>query len=112
MDVIEQFIATVRGRGLSVVLPEGGDARVIKAARRLVDDKIAQPIVLGASDEIAKAASDGGVSINGVRTINPGDSESIDAYTAAYAKDRGLNEGVARRMVTRPVVFGGMMVKL
>jgi phosphate acetyltransferase len=112
MDLIEQFTAQVRGRGLSVVLPEGGDARVIKAARRLVDDKMAQPIVLGTAEEIDRAAGEARASLNGVRTINPAEAEKVDAYVAAYATDRGLNERVARRMVVRPVVFGGMMVKL
>ena len=47
MDLVEQFISKAKGRGQTVVLPEGADSRVVAAARRLVDEQIAVPIVLG-----------------------------------------------------------------
>jgi phosphate acetyltransferase len=111
MDLVKQFISAAKGRGQTVVLPEGSDSRVIAAARRLVDEQIAEPIVLGTPEEIDQAATKAGVSTSGLRTANPSESESFGAYTAAYAADRGLKESVARRMVARPVFYGGMMVK-
>jgi phosphate acetyltransferase len=111
MDLIKQFIASAKGRGQTVVLPEGSDSRVITAARRLVDEQIAEPIVLGTPEEIEKAANQAGVSTDGVRLVHPSDAESFDSYTAAYAAARGLKESVAKRMVARPVFFGGMMVR-
>ena len=80
MDLIEQFMAAAKGGGHSVVLPEGADARVIQAARRLVDDQIAQPIVLGTAEEIEQAAKQAGVSLDGVRTINPPEAENLESY--------------------------------
>lgn len=112
MDLIQQFISSSKGRRQTVVLPEGSDGRVIAAARRLVDEQIAEPIVLGTPQEIDQAASQAGVSANGIRTVNPAEAETFDSYAAAYASDRGLKESVAKRMVGRPVFFGGMMVKL
>jgi phosphate acetyltransferase len=110
-DLISGFLTAAKGRGRTVVLPEGGDARVIAAARRIADDQVAIPTILGAPDEIGQATKEAGVSLQGVRTIDPADAKELDAYTAAYAAERGLKEGVAKRMVARPVVFGGMMVK-
>jgi len=110
-DLIAQFMAAAKGRGHTVVLPEGADPRVVAAARRIADERIAEPIVLGAPEEIQRAAAEAGATLDGVRTINPTDLERSERYTAAYAAERGLNERVARRMVVRPVVFGGMMVK-
>jgi phosphate acetyltransferase len=111
MDLIAHFVSQANGRGRTVVLPEGGDARVIAAARRISDEQIAVPIVLGTADEIAQAASEAAISLQGIRTIDSGAARKLDAYTADYAAERGLKEGVAKRMVARPVVFGGMMVK-
>jgi hypothetical protein len=90
MDLIKQFIASATGREHSVVLPEGSDSRVIAAARRLSDEQIARPIVLGTSEEIKKAASQAGVAIDGVRIVNPSEAESFEIYAAAYAAQRGL----------------------
>jgi phosphate acetyltransferase len=110
-DLISGFMTAAKGRGRTVVLPEGGDARVVAAARRIADGDIAIPTVLGAADEIAQASKEAGVTLQGVRTIDPADAKELGTYTAAYAAERGLKEGVAKRMVARPVVFGGMMVK-
>ncbi|MCI0335003.1 MAG: phosphate acetyltransferase [Planctomycetes bacterium] len=104
-------MTAARGRGCTLVLPEGGDVRVVAAARRIADKQIAVPIVLGTAEEINAAAEVAGVTLDGVRTIDPERAEQLETYTAAYAADRGLKEGVAKRMVARPVVFGGMMVK-
>jgi phosphate acetyltransferase len=110
-DLITDFMTAAKGRGQTVVLPEGGDARVAAAARRIADEQIAVPIVLGTRQEIEQAAVEAGVALADVRTINPAEAENLASYTAAYAAERGLKEGVAKRMVARPVVFGGMMVK-
>ena len=111
MDLIAHFMKQSKGRGSTVVLPEGGDARVTAAARRIADEQIAVPIVLGTQQEIDQAADEAGVALDGIRTIDPTEAKELEPYTSAYAAERGLKEGVAKRMVTRPVVFGGMMVK-
>jgi phosphate acetyltransferase len=111
MDLVKKFIAAAKGQGRTVVLPEGGDERVILAARRLVDEQIAEPIVLGARAEIEAAAVEAGATLAGVRTIDPSAGADVERYTTAYAAARGLKEGVAKRMVTRPAFYGGMMVR-
>jgi phosphate acetyltransferase len=110
MDLVKEFVSQAKGRGHTVVLPEGADSRVIAAARRLVDEQIAEPIVLGTREEIEQAAAKAEVSVDGVRTLNPSNSDSLDSYVSAYASQRKLNEKVAKRMVARPVFYGGMMV--
>jgi phosphate acetyltransferase len=110
MDLVKQFVSAAKGRNQTVVLPEGSDARVITAARRLVDEQIAEPIVLGTPDEIDRAKTQAGVSVNGMRIVNPSESDSFESYVAAYASQRGLKESVAKRMVARSPFYGGMMV--
>ncbi len=108
--VISQFIQRVHGRSLSIVLPEGNDARVMAAARRLKDEGIAEPIVLGRLGEIEVAAAGAGVALDGISVIDPAGSDKLEGYAAAYAGERGLEVSVARRIVKRPLYFGGMMV--
>ena len=112
MDILQSCIDKARARSLSVVLPEGNDERILSAARRLADDDIATPIVLGKTDEIAAAAKQAGVSLDGIETIDPRQSDRLDAYTEAYVKGRDgeVKPTVARRLVMKPAVYGGMMV--
>src|SRR4051795_2502923 len=71
MDLVKQFIEAAKGLGQTVVLPEGADSRVVAAARRLVDEQISEPIILGTPAEIEQAARQAAVSISGVRAVDP-----------------------------------------
>lgn len=108
--MIDKFIDSVKGRGLKVVLPEGQDARIVAAARRMKDDGIADPVLLGKPDEVAAAADEAGVSLNDLTTLNPAESDRLEAYAEAYAAAREMKLGVARRMVKRPLYYAGMAV--
>ena len=47
MDILDRFFGEARQRRRCVVLPEGEDPRVVAAARRLKDEALAEPILLG-----------------------------------------------------------------
>ncbi|MBS0335388.1 MAG: hypothetical protein JSS40_00920 [Proteobacteria bacterium] len=89
-DVVGRCIEKIRGRGLRVVFPEGGDARIVAAAHRLREEGIAEPIVLGEVDASGK----------------------LDAYAALYVKGRpDSNPKIARRIAAKPLFHAGLMVK-
>jgi len=111
MDIIRRFAERARGRGLSVVLPEGRDERIIHAARRLKDEDIARPIVLGKPEQIRAASQQAGVHIDDIETIDPKESDKLDFYAEKYSSQReGISVEVARHVVVKPLFFGGMMV--
>ena len=110
MSMIARFIEAAKASSHSVVLPEGQDERVIAAARRMKDEGIAEPIVLGKAEAIEAAAATAGVGLDGIRTINPAEADNLDTYAQAYVAGRDLNSRVARRMVKRPLYYAGMMV--
>ncbi len=111
-SIIDVFTEKVKGRNLSVVLPEGRDPRIIQAAREIKDNGLAEPIVLGKSEKVTAAAKEAGVDLTGITVLDPRDSDRLDDYAAMYVGDRDdISVGVARRMVTKAVFFGGMMVK-
>ncbi len=111
MDVIELFKAKAKERHFSVALPEGWDERVLQAARRLKDEGIAQPIVLGTAEQIETVAVGAGVSLDGVKTLNPRTCEKLDFYAEQYCRHRpGITPSVARNVLRKPLLYGGMMV--
>lgn len=110
MGIVDGFITLAQGRARSVVLPEGNDERIVQAARQIKDKRIADPILLGSTDEVSAAAASGGVPLDGIRVIDPKTSDKLEAYTRAYAESRDMKLGVAARMVKRSLFFGGMMV--
>jgi phosphate acetyltransferase len=110
MEILNRFIEAVRGRGLSVVLPEAGDQRIVAAARRLKDERIAEPILLGKQEQVEQAAGDAAVGLDGIRILDPVNDDQFDAYCELYAQRRDMEVKAARRLVKRPVFFGTMMV--
>ncbi len=61
-----------------IVLPEGEDARVVKAAAEAVAEKIARVTLLGNPDEIK--ANNPDINLSGVNVIDPKTNEKTDAY--------------------------------
>ncbi len=110
-NIVEQCLAKVQGRGLTVVLPEGRDPRIIEAARQIKEQRIAEPIVLGKPEQIEAAAQEAGVSLTGITTLDPKQNPRLEAYAEQYIHGRDdISVGVARRMVSKSVFHGGMMV--
>jgi phosphate acetyltransferase len=111
MDIIQRLTQTVRERKLTVVLPEGRDERIIQAARRLQDEQIARPVVLGRREQIDAAIEKAGVGLDGILTIDPKCSDKLDIYVEAYCRRRNqICAPVARNVVVKPLLFAGMMV--
>ena len=111
MDLISSFREKVQGKNLTVVLPEGRDERIVCAARRLKDEHIARPIVLGTPEQLEAAVEKAGVDLHGIDTINPKASGKLDEYAECYSRHRdGISAAVARHVVVKPLFYGGMMV--
>lgn len=93
-------------------MPEGQDERILRAARRLSDERIARPIVLGEAGELAAAATRAGVSLEGIDTANPDSNPRLGAYAEFYSAGRpGASAKLAQRIVRKPLFHAGMMVK-
>jgi phosphate acetyltransferase len=100
-SIVDVWIARARSSRKRVVFPEGNDDRIVAAARRLKDEDIAVPVLLGA-----------GASIDGIEIIDPEKSKRLGAYAELYAAGRpGAGGKVAERLVKRPLFHAGMMVR-
>lgn len=113
MELLDRCFERALCARLKVVFPEGQDARVLAAARRLKDEKIAEPILIGAAAAIAPAAEQAGVSLAGIETIDPASDPRITAYgrTCAAARER-MTPAEGARLMARPFYLGGMMVRV
>ena len=111
MELIEAFTGKVKERNFRVALPEGADERIIRAARRLKDEVIAEPVILGKPEQMQAAIEKAGVTLDDIETINPKQSDKLDAYTKKYIEGRDdITAAVAKRMVAKPLFYAGMMV--
>lgn len=112
MDLTDRLLDIARRRYRKIVLPEGDDARVVAAAARLKNEKIAQPILLGTKEAIAQAAAEAKVPLDGIEIADPRSDARLQTYGAALSKVRSsMTPAMAARLVSKPLYFGGMMVR-
>ena len=100
----------------SLVLPEGLEPRTVKAARMILDQKIASAVTLvGNVDEVKKNAQKLGVDLSGISIVDPLTSDRRKAYATEYyelRKAKGMTEQEANELIVNELRWGAMMVHL
>lgn len=99
----------------NIVLPEGEDDRVLKAAARLVAQEIVTLTILGNPTEIGAALKRLGITLDPekVQIIDPANSKYYDDYVETLyqlRKDKNVTLEMARDLMTDVSYFGTMMV--
>jgi malate dehydrogenase (oxaloacetate-decarboxylating)(NADP+) len=98
-----------------VVFPEGEEPKVIRAARILVDEGIAHPVLLGNRVIIEHLSRELGISLEDITMDDPYNSSRRDGYATALWERRqrkGLSLAEAHQRLLNPNYFGSMMVAL
>ncbi len=96
-----------------IVLPEGNDDRVLRAASILLKRDVVDITLLGNEDEIYKRAAALHISIDGAFVIDPYDNDLINDYANTYYKLRqhkGISKESAKEIMYDVSYLGTMMV--
>ena len=98
-----------------IVLPEGNEDRILKAANRLIDKKIVSLTLLGDPAEIAASVKRLGLTLdlNNIRIIDPVKSAYYEDYVNTFyelRKHKNIELEMARDTMTDVSYFGTMMV--
>ncbi len=98
-----------------IVLPEGDDDRVLRAADIVMRRRIADLTILGETRAVAARAAMLGVDLTNARVLSPTDPELRERFAAEYHARRshkGIDLERARDIVIDVSYFGTMMVEL
>jgi len=99
----------------TIVYAEGGDERIIRAAEQVTREGIAKIILIGDEAEINNKAHELGVSLEGVRIINPSNYERFDELANAFyelRKHKGITPEQAKDIIKDCAYFGTMLVHM
>lgn len=113
--IIDKIINRAKQNVKTIVLPEATDERVLKAARTIANEKIANIVLVGNFDEIRSKAYEIGIDINDIRVEEPVKSEQYKTFVDALydlRKNKGMTYEEASILVKDSVYFGVLMVKL
>ncbi len=97
-----------------LVFGEGEETKIIRAAAQVVDEGIAQPILIGRPEIIHEKIKLLNLNFS-PQVVDPSRLEKHEKYAQAYYELRqrkGMTLAQARKRVTEPNVLGPMMVKM
>lgn len=109
------LIERARAARRHIVLPEGGDDRVLRAAATVLARGIAELTILGEPFEVRARAIELGLDIAAAQVVSPFDDVLRFKFAEEYARLRahkGITVDQARDTVTDVSYFGTMMVHL
>jgi phosphate acetyltransferase len=112
---LHELIERARSQRRHIVLPEGKDARILRAAEILRRRDVCGLTVLGRESEVREVASTQGIDLTGITIIDPASSEHRERFAQEYAKLRahkGVDLAKAQEVMLDGSYFGTMMVQL
>lgn len=110
-----QLIERARAERKRIVLPEGDDDRVLRAAATVLKRGIADLVILGEPFEVRARAIELGIDIQAAQVLSPLDAVHVQKFAEEYARLRahkGVTLAQAADTVTDVSYFGTLMVHL
>ena len=108
-----ELITKARSAKQRIVLPEGDEPRILRAADALLRLKAVDLVLLGDPAHIRALAGQLGVDIGGVDIVNPHDNPWFESYASMYhdlRAHKGMTLEQAREAIVDPPLFGTLMV--
>ncbi|WP_328536628.1 phosphate acetyltransferase [Streptomyces sp. NBC_00344] len=109
-----ELLETARAVRRRVVLPEGTEERVLRAADVLLRRRVCDLTLLGNVDAVRKKAADLGIDLSRADVVDPETSELRQRFAEVYAKLRehkGVTFELAHDVVADVSYFGTLMVQ-
>ena len=111
---LNSLIARAKQDVKTIVLPEGEDERILKAAHLITAEKAAKVIILGDVESVKKHFAGHNWSLEDIELVSPAKSANLEKYTKLLyelRKEKGMTEEEAAKTVLNPNYFGTLMIK-
>jgi phosphate acetyltransferase len=107
------LIMRAKERQQRIVLPEGTEERILKAAEILLLRGVVEVILLGVEKEVRSRIAEFGLAMSGVTIVDPAVSDLREGFGENYfelRKHKGISKEFSFDLITDVSYFGTMMV--
>ncbi len=114
-EVFQMILGRAKEDPRRIVLPEGENEKILRAAYVLRRERVAEPVLLGSRERILRRVQDLHLPTSGWVIVEPDRFPQYEEYARELFRLRqrkGCTLGEARRMLEDPIAFGSMMVHL
>lgn len=116
-DFKEAFVANLHKQAAAcrkrIVLPEADDQRILRAGAKVLQDNLADIILVGDRETIDTKAKSLGLDLSKATVVSPHDSKRLERYAAKLTelrKHKGMTEEKARETLGDVSFFATMMI--
>lgn len=115
MKILNRVKIRARENTQHIVLSEGEDDRTLRAAEKILDEKLARLTILGDESVIRTRAREIRVHLEGASIISPKNSPRLNPFVDLYFESRrakGTRLEEAQKDMRDPMFFAAMMVRV
>lgn len=112
-DFIEKLAVQAKKDPKTIIFPENNEVKIYQAARRILDEGIAYPIIVGKPEEVEAFAKENNISTEGFKIVDNTDQELVQAVIAEFlALTDEYSEKALNRKFKTPLNFAAGMVRV
>jgi malate dehydrogenase (oxaloacetate-decarboxylating)(NADP+) len=114
-EVMRGMINKARRSPRRVAFTEGEQPKILRACQILLDEKIAEPILLGNRELIEARIAELRLHLNGIQIVEPAHFPRLDEYVEEFfslRQRKGVTRTEASKLVLNPTTFASLMVRL
>ncbi|MBT4267489.1 MAG: NADP-dependent malic enzyme [Deltaproteobacteria bacterium] len=111
--ITRKMIIRAQNNPKRIVLPEGTNPVILRAAHQAIMEKIAHPIVLGKAEKIEAVAREHWIPLEGIEILDYRECPQYDSFAEKLFQKRsrkGWTLAETKRLLLDPCLFGAMMV--
>lgn len=115
MDFMQKIWKQARAKKTKIVLAEGEERRNLIAAAKIIENSLADVILVGNADKIKESVENLKLDLYDAEIVDPNTSDKLEKYVKEFTelrKSKGMTEEKASKIVRDPLYFGTMMVKM
>ncbi len=113
--VMRKVIQKAHAKPKKIVLPEGDDDKILRAAQIIIDEGIGTPILLGSKEVVEKKIRELGLDLKGAEIVDNFSHPKVEEYTSEFIQMRnrhGVTKSNAMKFLRQRTYFGVMMVHM
>jgi phosphate acetyltransferase len=115
MDLLQKIKENAKKHSKRIVLPEGTEERTLKAADQIIEEGLAQIILIGNPTEIKNLATEYSLkNIDKATIIDPLSHDKLDEYAdllVELRKKKGMTKEKALELTKNPLYLATLMIK-
>ena len=113
-DMFAPLVAQLKAAPKTIVFTEGGDARILEAASRLLSEGVLKVILVGSEAECKAAAAAGSFDISGAEIVDPANFADMDKMVSTMVELRKGKQSAEEcaALLKKSNYFGTMLVKM